>query len=189
LSAIQKILRGVDRETLDAVFQEWMIRLQKCIDGNGEYVEWCLNWNVQFPFLNGRSWDATLRWNTAYLRDYEGRRPWTGPSFFVYHGHMLTNNCKTVELLWIVSWENYCLAWLFIQCKKSHCQIIDEAELARVLEVAKGVEGRRRLLRFAPSLTGSSPPLVPCALSVRLMLSASPLSSLNLICWMKSEGG
>jgi hypothetical protein len=39
LSAIQEILKGVDRETLDAVFQEWMIRLQKCIDGNGEYVE------------------------------------------------------------------------------------------------------------------------------------------------------
>jgi hypothetical protein len=39
LSAIQKKLREVDRETLDAIFQEWMIRLQKCIDGNGECVE------------------------------------------------------------------------------------------------------------------------------------------------------
>jgi hypothetical protein len=39
LSAIQEILRGVDCETLDALFQEWMIRWQKCIDGNGEYVE------------------------------------------------------------------------------------------------------------------------------------------------------
>jgi hypothetical protein len=39
LFVIQEILRGVDRETLDEVFQEWMIRLQKCIDGNGEYVE------------------------------------------------------------------------------------------------------------------------------------------------------
>jgi hypothetical protein len=39
LSAIQAILRGVDLETLNAVFQEWMIRLEKCIDGNGEYVE------------------------------------------------------------------------------------------------------------------------------------------------------
>jgi hypothetical protein len=39
LSAIPEILSGVDRETLNAVFQEWMIRLQKCIDGNGEYVE------------------------------------------------------------------------------------------------------------------------------------------------------
>jgi hypothetical protein len=29
LSAIQEILRGVNRETLDAVFQECMIRLQK----------------------------------------------------------------------------------------------------------------------------------------------------------------
>jgi hypothetical protein len=39
LSTMQDILREVDRETLDAVFQEWMIRLQKCIDGNGEYIE------------------------------------------------------------------------------------------------------------------------------------------------------
>jgi hypothetical protein len=39
LSAIQEILSGVGRETLDAVFQRWMIRLQKCIDGNREYVK------------------------------------------------------------------------------------------------------------------------------------------------------
>jgi hypothetical protein len=43
LFVIQEILRGVDRQTLDAIFQKWMIRLQKCIDGNGEYVEWCLH--------------------------------------------------------------------------------------------------------------------------------------------------
>jgi hypothetical protein len=35
---------------------------------NREYVEWCLNWNVQFLFLNGRSWEATLRWNIAFLQ-------------------------------------------------------------------------------------------------------------------------
>jgi hypothetical protein len=39
LSAIQGILRVVDREILDAEFQEWMIRLQKFIDENGEEVE------------------------------------------------------------------------------------------------------------------------------------------------------
>jgi histone-lysine N-methyltransferase SETMAR len=39
LSGIQQTVRGADRETLDAVFQEWMITLQNCIDGNGEYVE------------------------------------------------------------------------------------------------------------------------------------------------------
>jgi hypothetical protein len=43
LFALQEILREVDHSTLDAVFQEWMIRLQKCIDGNGDYVKWCLN--------------------------------------------------------------------------------------------------------------------------------------------------
>jgi hypothetical protein len=31
LSAIEEMLRGVDRETLDAVFQEWMIRLQHAL--------------------------------------------------------------------------------------------------------------------------------------------------------------
>jgi hypothetical protein len=34
VSATHEILRRVDRETLNAVFQEWMIRLQKCIDEN-----------------------------------------------------------------------------------------------------------------------------------------------------------
>jgi hypothetical protein len=38
-SPIQEILRGINRETLDAVFQEWMIRQQKCNDENDEYVE------------------------------------------------------------------------------------------------------------------------------------------------------
>jgi hypothetical protein len=32
LSAIQAILTGIDRKTLDTLFQEWMIRLQKCIN-------------------------------------------------------------------------------------------------------------------------------------------------------------
>jgi hypothetical protein len=39
MSAIQEILREVDRETLEAVFQEWIIRSQNHIDGNGEYIE------------------------------------------------------------------------------------------------------------------------------------------------------
>jgi hypothetical protein len=39
LSTIQEMLREVDRKSLDVVFQEWMIRLQNCIDGNGEYVD------------------------------------------------------------------------------------------------------------------------------------------------------
>jgi hypothetical protein len=64
LSTIQEILRGVNRETLDAVVQEWMIQLQKCIDGNGQYIESCLNWNVQFLFLNGISCDARFQGNT-----------------------------------------------------------------------------------------------------------------------------
>jgi hypothetical protein len=54
---------------LDAVFQEWTIKLQKSIDGNDgndEYVEWCLNWNVQFFFLNGISWDTAIWLNTLY---------------------------------------------------------------------------------------------------------------------------
>jgi hypothetical protein len=66
LSAIQQILSGVDPEILDAVFQKWMIRVQKCIDGNSEYVKWCLNWNVQFLFLNGRAWDLAPRLDTPY---------------------------------------------------------------------------------------------------------------------------
>jgi hypothetical protein len=43
LSPIEEILRGVDHTTLYPVFQEWMIRLQKCLDGNSECVEFCLS--------------------------------------------------------------------------------------------------------------------------------------------------
>jgi hypothetical protein len=39
LSAIQEIARGFDRETLDAIVETWIIRLQKYIDRNSEYVE------------------------------------------------------------------------------------------------------------------------------------------------------
>jgi hypothetical protein len=48
----------------------------KCINGNGEYIERCLNWNVQFLFLNGRSWDATLRRKTL------NSPSWKGPAAF-----------------------------------------------------------------------------------------------------------
>ena len=38
LVRIRVILSEISRETLNAVFLEWMERLQKCIDTNGEYV-------------------------------------------------------------------------------------------------------------------------------------------------------
>jgi hypothetical protein len=41
LFAIEKNLRGVDCEILDTVFQEWMILLENCIDGNGESLKCC----------------------------------------------------------------------------------------------------------------------------------------------------
>jgi histone-lysine N-methyltransferase SETMAR len=47
VSGIQELLRRVGPKALDAVFQEWMIRLQKCIDGNGEYAA-----DVQIEMLN-----------------------------------------------------------------------------------------------------------------------------------------
>jgi histone-lysine N-methyltransferase SETMAR len=39
LDAVQRILEGIEKATLQAVFLEWMERLEKCIDTNGEYVE------------------------------------------------------------------------------------------------------------------------------------------------------
>jgi hypothetical protein len=38
LIRIRVILSDIPRETLNAVFLEWMERLRKCIDINGEYV-------------------------------------------------------------------------------------------------------------------------------------------------------
>jgi hypothetical protein len=38
LVRIQVILAEISREALNTVFLEWMQRLQKCIDSDGEYV-------------------------------------------------------------------------------------------------------------------------------------------------------
>jgi hypothetical protein len=38
LARIQVILTEIPRETLNAVFLEWMERLQKCVQIDGEYV-------------------------------------------------------------------------------------------------------------------------------------------------------
>jgi hypothetical protein len=38
LARIRVILAGIPRETLNAVFLEWMERLQKCVQADGEYV-------------------------------------------------------------------------------------------------------------------------------------------------------
>jgi hypothetical protein len=65
LSVLYDEQNGVDRESLNVVFQEWMIRSHNFIVGNGECAEWCLNWNVQFFFLNMRSWDITRWWTSV----------------------------------------------------------------------------------------------------------------------------
>jgi hypothetical protein len=39
LSTVKAILGSIDKWTLDRVFLEWMERLQRCIDANGDYVE------------------------------------------------------------------------------------------------------------------------------------------------------
>jgi len=39
LSEVKRILAEFPAEKLSSVFDEWMDRLQKCVDLNGEYVE------------------------------------------------------------------------------------------------------------------------------------------------------
>jgi hypothetical protein len=39
LEAVKTILIAIQKMTLEAVFLEWMERLQKCIDTSGEYTE------------------------------------------------------------------------------------------------------------------------------------------------------
>jgi hypothetical protein len=39
LEAVTTILRGIPTETLLATFDQWMDRLQTCIDIGGDYVE------------------------------------------------------------------------------------------------------------------------------------------------------
>jgi len=37
--AVQEILQSVDRQMLQEAYNEWIIRLHRCIERNGEYVE------------------------------------------------------------------------------------------------------------------------------------------------------
>jgi hypothetical protein len=39
LVAVEGVLEGIEKVTLQAVFLEWMDRLRKCIATNGEYTE------------------------------------------------------------------------------------------------------------------------------------------------------
>jgi hypothetical protein len=39
LQGIMEVLDGISREELDLVFEKWLPRLDRCIQGNGEYVE------------------------------------------------------------------------------------------------------------------------------------------------------
>jgi hypothetical protein len=39
LAAVEGVLEGIEKVTLQAVFLEWMDRLRKCIATNGEYTE------------------------------------------------------------------------------------------------------------------------------------------------------
>jgi histone-lysine N-methyltransferase SETMAR len=39
LAAVEDVLEGIEKVTLQAVFLEWMDRFRKCITTNGEYTE------------------------------------------------------------------------------------------------------------------------------------------------------
>jgi hypothetical protein len=39
LTSITSELNKISRETLETVFQEWVLRLEQCIDTGGEYVD------------------------------------------------------------------------------------------------------------------------------------------------------
>jgi hypothetical protein len=39
LQGVMEVLNGISREELDVVFEEWLLRLERCIQQNGEYVE------------------------------------------------------------------------------------------------------------------------------------------------------
>jgi hypothetical protein len=39
LQGVMKVLNGISREELEAVFPEWLLRLDRCIQQNGEHVE------------------------------------------------------------------------------------------------------------------------------------------------------
>jgi hypothetical protein len=39
LQGVMEVLNGISREELEVVFEQWLLRLERCIQQNGEYVE------------------------------------------------------------------------------------------------------------------------------------------------------
>jgi hypothetical protein len=40
MQGIMEVFNGSSREELEAIFEEWLIRFDRCPQQNGEYVEW-----------------------------------------------------------------------------------------------------------------------------------------------------
>jgi hypothetical protein len=40
LQGVIEVLNGSSQEEPEAVFEEWLLRLDRCIQQNGEYIEW-----------------------------------------------------------------------------------------------------------------------------------------------------
>jgi iron only hydrogenase large subunit-like protein len=39
LDGVMEVLNGITRDELESVFEEWVARLNACIQGGGDYVE------------------------------------------------------------------------------------------------------------------------------------------------------
>jgi hypothetical protein len=87
LAAVEGVLEGIEKVTLQAVFLDWMDRLRKCITTNGEYAEYApidviKEWNFILPILRcscpGGTPCRSGRQGAAEKKRRECREKWAG---------------------------------------------------------------------------------------------------------------
>jgi hypothetical protein len=58
IGVVNAILASIEKMTLERVFLEWIEILRRCIETDGEYVNWNISLRPQDRTICGQSWDA-----------------------------------------------------------------------------------------------------------------------------------
>jgi hypothetical protein len=64
--AIGEVVTGIESETLTAVFEHWMERLEWVSKNNGDYHPYTTSWLIYFSLMSIRNRVAKPEWDTLY---------------------------------------------------------------------------------------------------------------------------